>query len=125
MSEWEYIDDGIKQFVADYGSPLVCAEVEYTADVCSGEQTFCLRKGHKDQDLACFYDSLHIEYNKGHGMQHVVGTLWFADGSWAERAEYDGSEWWESRTRPPTPEQCEFVDAMEDEDECESYGFVY
>lgn len=118
----EYIDEGIKRFVAAAGtSPLVCAEIEYTADVCSGSQTFFLRKGHTPQDLVCFYDSLHIEYNCGAGMQHVEGTLWFADGSWAERSEYDGQEWWEWRTRPKTPPQCEFVNAMEDEDagECD------
>lgn len=45
-----------------------------------------------------------IRYNAGYGTQHVYGTVWFSDGSWAERVEYDGSEWWGDYRRPPIPE---------------------
>jgi hypothetical protein len=29
--------------------------------------------------------------------------IWFKDGSWATRGEYDGSEWWEYHKLPQVP----------------------
>lgn len=46
---------------------------------------------------------LGFDYNNGFGNQKLEGTVWFEDGTWAERAEYDGSEWWEHRICPPLP----------------------
>ena len=46
---------------------------------------------------------LDFEYNDGYGGQELFGTIWYADGSWSERDEYDGSEWWSHRVRPPMP----------------------
>ena len=43
---------------------------------------------------------LDFEYNAWCGSQHLDGCIWFADGTWSERVEYDGSEWWEHRERP-------------------------
>lgn len=31
----------------------------------------------------------------------IVGFIWYADGSWSERDEYDGREWWEYQYCPP------------------------
>ena len=46
---------------------------------------------------------LNFEYSNGFGGQELQGTIWYSDGTWSERAEYDGSEWWEHRERPPLP----------------------
>lgn len=42
------------------------------------------------------------EYDSGYGIQEVDTDLVivFHDGSWFERGEYDGSEWWEYKKRP-------------------------
>jgi hypothetical protein len=59
-----------------------------------------------DNDEAFYYDSseefnkrageeLSIEYAAGYGSQLFGGVIVFKDGSWLERREYDGSEWWE------------------------------
>ena len=46
-----------------------------------------------------------IVYNYGYGLAEIseelviVGNDW-----WLEREEYDGSEWWEFRTKPEKPE---------------------
>lgn len=47
-----------------------------------------------------------VNYDSGYGGQEVVADLeiHFKDGSWWERAEYDGSEWWVTQrpfTVPP------------------------
>lgn len=46
---------------------------------------------------------LDFEYDNGYGSQALFGYIWYADGSWSERGEYDGSEWWEHKTCPPIP----------------------
>tara|TARA_R110000824_G_scaffold164501_1_gene340788 strand:- start:611 stop:952 length:342 start_codon:yes stop_codon:yes gene_type:complete len=42
-------------------------------------------------------------YDAGHGTQYLEGTVWLSDGSWMERAEYDGAERWVHRTCPRMP----------------------
>ena len=38
--------------------------------------------------------TLDFEYDNGYGSQELFGEIIFKDGSWLERGEYDGSEWW-------------------------------
>lgn len=44
---------------------------------------------------------LDFEYDDGYGHQRLYGNIWFSDGTWSEREEYDGSEWWEYRLGCP------------------------
>lgn len=46
---------------------------------------------------------LDFEYDDGYGMQELEGTVWYSDGTWSEREEYDGSEWWAYRKCPIMP----------------------
>jgi hypothetical protein len=46
---------------------------------------------------------LDFEYDSGYGLQYIEGYIWYADGSWSDRREYDGSEWWEHQHRRPQP----------------------
>ena len=43
---------------------------------------------------------LDFNYDNGYGGQELFGYIWFTDGTWSERREYDGSEWWERKERP-------------------------
>lgn len=54
-----------------------------------------------------FMESLDFKYESSHGGQQLYGTIWFSDGTWATRGEYDGSEWWEHHRRPAIPEYLE------------------
>lgn len=45
-------------------------------------------------------DKLDFEYDNGFGGQELFGYIWYKDGTWSERGEYDGSEWWEHKERP-------------------------
>jgi len=40
------------------------------------------------------------DYDSGYGGQELSGTIVFKDGTWLERGEYDGSEWWEYKSKP-------------------------
>lgn len=46
---------------------------------------------------------LDFEYNSGYGSQEIEGTIWYADGTWSCRREYDGAEWWEHQVCPTLP----------------------
>lgn len=53
---------------------------------------------------------LDFEYDNGFGAQMLFGYIWYCDGTWSERGEYGGSEWWVHKFRPDpdadmTPEQ--------------------
>lgn len=43
---------------------------------------------------------LNFSYDDGYGGQELFGYIWYADGTWSERGEYDGSEWWRHMKRP-------------------------
>ena len=43
---------------------------------------------------------LNFEYDSGFGTQELEGYIWYTDGTWSERGEYDGYEWWEYKVRP-------------------------
>lgn len=70
-------------------------------------RTIVLPQGHTPEQWAEFLRSLDFNYYEGYGSQELFGTLWFkgAGGAWAERAEYDGSEWWSYRSRPIIPQE--------------------
>lgn len=55
-------------------------------------------------DLDNLIELLNVNYDSGYGGQELLGTIWFSDGSWASRGEYDGSEWWELNSYPEIPE---------------------
>ena len=45
-----------------------------------------------------------VVYDAGYGGQEVASDLMIVgDDWWLERAEYDGSEWWEFKTMPNKP----------------------
>lgn len=62
------------------------------------------RSVHKNEFESIFETKGHQLYNNGYGSQLLYGTIWMKDGTWFDRGEYDGSEWWEYRRRPEIPE---------------------
>jgi hypothetical protein len=65
-----------------------------------------LKIGHSIDNIVNFFDSLYFNYDSSYGRQYLFGTVWFEDGTWLERGEYDGSEWWEHKICPRIPEEC-------------------
>lgn len=43
---------------------------------------------------------LNFDYNSGYGGQELFGFIWYKDGTWSDRGEYDGSEWWQHQEVP-------------------------
>jgi len=98
-----------EEFINHFGGwTVLCASI-YTLDDALAygviKQYFNLKVGHSDEDYKKFLDDLNFEYNDGYGIQQLFGVVWLSDGKWAERAEYDGAEWWVIREIPPIPEE--------------------
>ena len=82
---------------------ILCVEITSDDD---GEGMDRLRKllvGYSEDDLIVFLGSLDFNYDSGYGGQELHGTIWYKDGTWSERGEYDGSEWWEYINYPEIP----------------------
>lgn len=81
--------------IRDCSSGDICREVELVR--------IALRRGdiHKiEGSLDQVLPQLGFTYDNGYGGQEMYGYIWYADGTWSERCEYDGSEWWEHKEIP-------------------------
>jgi len=63
-----------------------------------------LKVGYHGPNLAFFLNKLDYKYDDGYGEQNLFGTIWYTDGTWSDRDEYDGNEWWQHHSCPEIPE---------------------
>lgn len=68
-------------------------------------RTFCLNLGYTETEMEVFLQELAFDYDNGYGKQELFGTVWFENATWADRGEYDGSEWWDLREVPSIPSE--------------------
>ena len=94
------------EFIKHVGdNKIKCAYLHKDFDWESDDYEYkCLLKiGYSPEEYEDFLGSLDFSYDNGYGGQELFGTIWYKDGSWSERGEYDGSEWWEYKTVPGIP----------------------
>ena len=84
------------------GKKPVCAMIYDSGGL--GDMNITLKKGYTDQEFEKFMEDLDFEYDAGWGSQCIGGTVWFGDGTWLTRNEYDGSEWWAYLYTPKIPD---------------------
>ena len=84
-------------------SRIKCANVWYEPD----DKKIQLRVGHTVGEYKKFFADLDFPYDSGYGGQVLYGTVWFEDGTWLSRGEYDGSEWWDYNIYPDIPKELE------------------
>lgn len=65
-----------------------------------------LQIGFSQSKLETFLEALNFQYDAGYGSQQLFGYIWYTDGTWSERGEYDGAEWWEYKSQPKIPKKC-------------------
>lgn len=90
-------------------SNIKCAYVihdpfELFGDGSTKQKHFLLPVNYTPEQWDEFINALDFNYDDGYGLQELFGTVWFTDGTWADRGEYDGSEWWEHHSCPQIPE---------------------
>lgn len=83
-------------------SSIAFAKIQYGNDVYEEPPVIAeLRSIRTKNAERKFLETLaDINYDNGYGGQELFGTIVFKDGTWLERAEYDGSEWWAHRKLP-------------------------
>ena len=87
----------VKCAVVDNGYIFEDKEVKY------------LKIGYTKDEFYDFLNSLNFDYDDSYGEQYLSGTIWYEDGTWSERAEYDGSEWWKYKKCPEINEKLKEV----------------
>ena len=96
-----------KEFLEEVKSKdVLCAKITIDLDYCNSRRCYILRSGYSETEINQFLQSLDFEYDCGYGNQELDGHIWYKNGTWSERSEYDGSEWWEHKSYPPVPEEC-------------------
>ena len=79
---------------------ILCARITFDDDRAPVE----LAQGYTRSDFVHFIRMLMFDYDDGYGGQYLYGTIWYTDGTWSDRREYDGSEWWEYQRCPIIPQ---------------------
>ena len=59
-----------------------------------------LNPNYNEGEYNNFLKALNVEYNDAFGIQELYGYIWYNDGTWSERYEYDGSECWSYKKCP-------------------------
>jgi hypothetical protein len=87
------------------GKEVLCAEITHQNDADKENvDVFWLPVGYGKEAGEKFLAMLDFEYDDTFGSQEVFGYIWFKDGTWSERMEYDGTEWYVHKSLPEIPE---------------------
>jgi hypothetical protein len=92
------------------GKEVLCASISYQ-DCWTQQRPMSdniLKVEYTKEQYDEFIDSLDFEYDAGFGGQELFGTIWYKDGTWSDRGEYDGSEWWQFHICPVIPKKLLF-----------------
>lgn len=101
-----------KEFLNHVGDPasVKCVTISIDCVTISIDDTYedelvehNLRVDHTPEDMFKFIEQLDFKYDNGYGLQNLHGCIWYHDGTWSTRGEYDGSEWWERHRLPDIP----------------------
>lgn len=84
---------------------VLCVSMFY-GDILETNKTCILKVNYTALDYEVFINSLDFNYSSGYGGQELFGTIWLKDGTWYDRGEYDGSEWWEYHKCPGIVKEC-------------------
>lgn len=87
-------------------SKVRCAIIEHKTYYSKNVNgTGLLTTGWDDHDFEQFLNSIDFEYDDGYGTQELFGNIWYEDGTWSDREEYDGSEDWRYNKSPEIPKE--------------------
>ena len=89
------------------GKQVLCSIIQQDIDYGFKYKTVaCLKRRFTSDEFENFLKLLDFEYDSGYGTQELFGNIWYSDGTWSEREEYDGSEWWSHKHSPKIPKEC-------------------
>jgi hypothetical protein len=84
-----------------------CAKITHGSEWDDDRRDYILKLNHTPSEFESFVNALKgVNYDSGYGGQRLFGLVWFEDGTWLSRGEYDGSEWWIHNSLPQIPKDC-------------------
>lgn len=107
-----------QEFISHIGTrKVLCAQIQsgdylYSVDEEETSIFFNLTTGWSSEEWNSFLSDLDFEYESGYGGQNLFGVIWYVDGTWSSRGEYDGSEWWEWNKCPDIPTELDRKDKV-------------
>ncbi len=87
-----------------YDKTIKCAAIMHEKIGTEGTE-YLLPVNYTQAQYDAFLTSLDFVYDRGFGAQELFGTVWFTDGTWLERYEYDGWEEWMRAKVPTIPDE--------------------
>ena len=89
----------------DGKASVLCAAIRTYGSARRGEneKIIHLPMDYTRQQYEAFLTKLEFEYDEGFGRRELFGTIWYEDGNWSDRGDYDGSEWWDYKSCPEIP----------------------
>ena len=96
-------------------SPMIPAGDNNVWGFTNHSECFCDCFVGTQEEYDEFLKSLDFNYDSGYGTQELFGRIWYRDGSWSERYEYDGSENWDYKSRPEIPTNLNRIDKIREE----------
>jgi len=101
------IKNAKKEFLCEaFGQSVRCAFIE-KKDACEKIlETYVLKESYTVEDSAAFLKELDFEYDAGYGHQSLHGYIWYNDGTWSERYEFEGAENWVYKKMPEITKEC-------------------
>ncbi|NIG77874.1 hypothetical protein F3J34_30375 [Klebsiella sp. Ap-873] len=82
---------------------IKCALLRFGYEWDTDAKEFLLPASYSRQQMDAFLESINFKYDDGYGGQVLFGNIWYEDGTFSVRGEYDGSEWWEYMRCPEIP----------------------
>lgn len=97
-------------------SEVLCCEIQRgdSYDTASNSN-YMLTTGYTPEEYLQFLKEIDFYYDNGYGGQELFGTIWYKDGTWSSRGDYDGSEWWQYNICPEIPEILNRIDKVREE----------
>jgi hypothetical protein len=94
-----------QEFLAEVkGKDVLCVGILYDMPCMNKRKSYLLPIDYSSTFYDGFLDTLDFDYDNRYERRELFGTIWYKDGAWSERAEYDGSEWWSYQACPKIPE---------------------
>lgn len=105
-----------EEFIKHIGTrKVLCAKIQNGDGYEDDIYFFNLTTGWTDEEWNGFLTDIDFEYDSGYGGQNLFGTIWYQDGTWSERGEYDGSEWWDHCECPHIPAELDRKDKLREQ----------
>lgn len=93
-----------KEFLVHVTNKQILSKIKCVCFSYKEKNNLKLCPNYTQEEYEYFLETLDFNYDDGYGTQEIDGFIWYEDGTFSQRAEYDGSEWFEYMETPEIPD---------------------